>query len=279
MVSIIILSFNTRNLLNSCLHSLFSTLKGKDFEVIVVDNASSDDSVEMVKKDFPKVQLVENKENVGFAKGINIGAGVAQGEYLLFLNSDTEVKNTILDLKNNLDTHTKAAVIGGLLVNNDGTPQRSYGKFYDLLAVANMLFRGDRGEIKKTTQIRQVDWVSGGFMLVRKKVFEELHGFDEHFFMYIEDMELCYRVKKAGYSVLFDPTVTVTHIGHGSSNRTFAVLQIYKGLLYFYKKHKSPLEYAILKSLLSIKAGGGIVLGTVTNNAYLVETYKKALKI
>lgn len=279
MVSIIILSYNTKSILQECLTSLFSKIDKKT-EVIVIDNASSDDSVAMVKTLFPQVKVVANKENAGFAKGINLGATKATGEYLLFLNSDTTITTSLLTLERNFHSNPNIAVVGGQLLYPDGKKQRSFGSFYDLRSVTTMLVRGDTGEIRRQANTKpfEVDWVSGGFMMVRRKMFEEIKGFDEHFFMYIEDMELCYRMKKKGYSIVFDPNVTVTHIGQGSSNRTFAIIHIYKGLLYFYKKHKTSQEYAILKTLLRGKAMSAICIGFLTRNNYLVDTYKKALQ-
>jgi GT2 family glycosyltransferase len=126
---------------------------------------------------------------------------------------------------------------------------------------------------KKTS----VDWVSGGFMLIRASVFKKLGGFDEHFFMYIEDMELCYRLKKAGLKVIYYPEAKAKHVGQASSNRTFAIINIFKGISYFYKKHRSLIEYYIVKSLLMIKALIAIFIGIVSGNAYLRRTYKQAL--
>jgi GT2 family glycosyltransferase len=232
MVSIIILSYNTKDLLHASLTSLVKQLDLTSYEIIVVDNASSDDSVEMVKKDFTDVKLIENDENAGFAKGCNLGAKHAKGEYTLFLNSDTQLKENHLDeMATFLEMHEKVAVIGGKFHNTDGSIQRSFGKFYTLPSVFLMLTTGDKGELLRNTSntLQYVDWVSGGFMLVRRSVFDSLGGFDEHFFMYIEDMELCYRVKKLGYQVAYYPKTVIEHVGHGSSNRTFAIVSSWEG--------------------------------------------------
>jgi len=125
---------------------------------------------------------------------------------------------------------------------------------------------------------KEVDWVSGGFMLIKRSVFEEMDGFDEHFFMYMEDMELCYRLKKRNKTVWYVPDARVVHIGQGSSNRSFAIVQIYKGLLYFYKKHKSHVEYLLVKFMLVLKGRMSIFVGILTNNSYLRSTYSQALK-
>lgn len=116
-------------------------------------------------------------------------------------------------------------------------------------------------------------------MLIRKSVFDTIGGFDEHFFMYMEDMEFCYRIKKSGYTVIYFPSSRVAHKGQGSSNRGFAVIQIYKGLKYFYKKHKSLPENIALSFLLFIKGISAYSIGVLTNNMYLKDTYGKALQI
>lgn len=281
MVSIIILSYNTKELLDKCLLSLFNKIKDFDFEVIVVDNASSDDTVEMVKDKFPKVTLVQSKENLGFAKGVNLGATFSKGEYILLLNSDIEIISP--DLKqmfNFLKDNEDAAVIGGKLDNADGSTSKSYGNFYELREVWNMLFneKESKRDILRSDQPVIVDWVSGGFMAVKKEIFLKLKGLDPHFFMYIEDMEFCYRINKSGLKVFYDPSIIVKHVGQGSSNRTFAIVNIFKGILYFYKKQKPLWQYYVVKSMLLAKGILAIAIGTVTNNSYLKNTYMQALK-
>ncbi len=281
-LSIIILSFNTKELLASCLDSIYKNVKGIEYEVIVVDNASYDGTVTYLKHNFKKVKLIENKENEGFAKGVNRGAEHAKGDIILFLNSDAKVeKNSgfvhALEL---LEKDKKAAIVGGKLLNVDGSIQRSFSSFYHVPQVLSMLFFGDKMETKShhVKSEKEVDWVSGGFLFIKKDVFDRVKGFDEAFFMYIEDMELCFRVKKLGYKILFDPQASVIHIGQGSSNRSFAIKHIYKGLLYFYKKHKSKAAYKSIGFLLRSKAYILIATGFLTRNKYLKKTYKEALQ-
>lgn len=281
MVSIVIISYNRSNLLRECLSSLYKNLKG-DFEVIVVDHDSKDDSVEMVKKNFPKAITLDTKKNPGFGTGCNIGAKNSHGDTIVFLNSDAEVSNnSLFDMEHFLHSKESIGIVGGLLENRDKTPQRSYGRFYNLPQVVRLLFGGDSAELafQNTKDVQEVDWVSGGYMMIKRSVFEKVKGFDEKIFMYIEDMELCYRVRKAGYSIFFYPKAQVFHLGQGSSNRTFAIVYIFRGLEYFYKKHKSYSEYIILKLLLFTKAILAIGIGIVTRNRYLTQTYSEALKI
>lgn len=278
-VSFIILSYNTRDLLKRCLESVEAHGKGLNYEIIVVDNASSDGSEKMIREHFANIRLLENETNVGFAKGVNQAAKVAKGEYLLFLNSDTELQDSsIKDMVAYAKEHTHVAVVGGNLKNADNSTSKSFGKFYTLKGVYEMLFY-DKRIMPAYSSPTEVDWVSGGYMLIKRDVFERVKGFDEHFFMYLEDMELCYRIKNDGKRIVYFPKSTIQHIGQGSSNRSFAIVQIYKGLNYFYQKHKSYPEYLVLKLLLTVKALGALTFGVLSGNRELMRTYRKALAI
>ena len=277
MVSIIILSFNTKDLLKSCLESIYKNVKGFEFEVIVVDNASTDATASVISNNNA-IKLIQNKENFGFSKGNNIGAQKAKGEYLLFLNSDTKIQDN--GLKRMLEffkEHSDIGIVGAKLTNVDGSSQLSTGNFYSIINTILMLFGGEQFVRFSPKEIQEVDWVSGACFMTRKDLFNNLGGFDEHFFMYIEDMELCYRVKKMGYKVYFYPQANILHVGEASSQRSFAIVHIYKGLLYFYAKHKSYTQYIIIKTLLIIKAAVVIVIGAITFNKGLARTYRKAL--
>lgn len=278
MVSVIILSYNTAELLSKCLKALYTQVTDVSYEVIVVDNASQDTSVQFVKKNFKDVRLIESKENLGFAKGVNLGAKQAKGEYLIFLNSDTELQSGFVQMIEEFARQKDAGIIGGKFENVDGTYQSSTGSFYTIFAVIKLLVFGERFNAKKIeNSTHAVDWVSGGFMLISKALFEKLHGFDEHFFMYIEDTELCFRARKLGFKAYYSPHGVVRHIGQGSSNRSFAIVQIFSGLRYFYRKHYSLVSYILLEILLRLKAYIAICVGTITRNAYLTATYKKVL--
>ncbi len=288
ILSIIVLSYNTKDLTLNCLNSIIDQykeqLKKEEFEIVVVDNNSTDDSVLSIKKkalNNKNINLIENKENTGFSKGCNAGTKVARGKYLLFLNSDTEITDKgLLGMTDYLEKNPKVGILGGKLKNKDGSIQRSYGNFFNLWNTFVWLFMGERLSFyKNSSKEKIVDWVSGGLMMIRSDLFKKLSGFDENFFMYIEDMELCYRAKKLGWLSYFYPGINIIHNHQGSSNRTYAILSIYKGLLYFYKKHKSFWEYFLLKSMLKKKALFGISLGYLTNNNYLKKTYLSALKV
>jgi GT2 family glycosyltransferase len=280
-LSIIILSYNTKELIKACLHSVFSQVKGVSFEVIVVDNASSDDSISMIKKEFKKVNLIESKKNLGFGNGINLGEKEAKGEYLLFLNSDAEIQEDVFDrMITFMNTDEKIGILGGKLVNLDGSMQRSYSNFYGIKDIAILLFGREKVEMSLLGNDvqKQVDWVSGGCMFIRKSLFDAIQGFDPKIFMYIEDMEICFRVRQLGYKIYYYPDFVVKHVGYGSSNREFAITNIYKGLVYFYKKHKSASELLEVTTLLKLKAYGVLAIASLTRNSHLSTTYKKALQ-
>ncbi len=291
-LSIIILTYNTKDVTVKCLQSLFrqykNQLQKREFEVIVVDNASTDGTLDAIgnlrsqfSNSWTNLTLINNKENFGFAKGNNIGVAQAKGKYVFFLNSDTEIKDDGLErMVSYMESSTNnIGILGAKLHNADGSTQTSAGVFYSLPQVFFMLLGGERfGFLRKSPKkITDVDWVSGAALMMQKKLFDQLRGFDEHFFMYVEDMDLCYRVMKNGKKVVFYPNVHIVHMEQGSSDRSFAILHIYKGLLYFYKKHKNYIQYIIVKVLLMLKALLAIMIGIVTGNRYLVSTYRKAL--
>lgn len=287
-LSIIILSYNTGDLTLQCMQSVIKQykkeLEEKKIEIIVVDNNSIDDSVSAIAgiplKNF-SIKLILNKENVGFAKGCNIGAKAAKGKYVLFLNSDTQVLDGgFLSMADFLEKNPKIAILGGKLHNADGSAQRSTGKFYSLFNLLIMLLGLERlGFLRSSSnRIQKVDWVSGACMMIKKELFDKLFGFDEHFFMYIEDMELCFRARKLGFATYFYPDAKLKHKSLGSSNRTFAIINIYKGILHFYSKHKTRFEYLIVKTLLTVKADALILVGIITFNSVLRDRYRKAIR-
>lgn len=289
ILSIVILSYNRLNLLLNCLGSIRkqfdSELKARDLEIIIVDNKSDGSVLENIEKKIrgvPGVSLIKNKENLGFSKGCNFGAKKAKGEFVLFLNSDTQIRDRgLIKMVNFLKQNQDAAVAGGRLLNSDESSQPSFGKFYNLANFFVMLFGGQRlGLIKGSSdKILKVDWVTGACFMVNKNIFNKLGGFDEKIFMYMEDMEYCYRAKMSGFSTYYYPSARIIHKEQGSSSRTFAVLNIYKGILYFYKKHKNNLEFQIVRSFLFLKAITVYLLGRLTNNSYYTNTYGQALGI
>lgn len=289
LLSIVTLNYKKKELTIACMESLYKQFR-KEFEddsmeLIIVDNDSQDDSVptlrkEIKEKKYKNVHMIANPSNSGFGAGCNTGAKASKGDFILFQNNDTIVKDGgIYSMALYMKEHANIAIMGGQLRNFDGSLQPSTGKFYTLGYAALLLLGGQRFGVldKSPKEIQKVDWVKGGLLMIRHDVFKELQGFDEKIFMYIEDMELCYRAHKLGKDVYFYPNVMVLHKEHGSTNKTFAIVNIYKNLLYFYKKHRSPAEYNAVKFMMQAKANALIQVGKRTNKTYLVETYEKAL--
>ncbi len=285
MVSIIILTYNSANYINKLLESIVKFNKSSNYEIIVVDNNSEDETVKRVLSSKYKVlsiKLVQNSENFGFSKGINIGAKVAGGEYLLFINPDCEwSKGTTREFVSIFEQDVKVGVVGGKILAKNGVAEKSAGKFLKTLEVLlTALCLDEAFGVRLSPNKRcEVDFVSGGFMVVRKSLFEKFNGFDENLFLYVEDMEFCFRVKKSGLKVLFNPGVSAIHESHASSNRSFAIENIYKGLLYFHKKHGSGFSYKSVRNLLWAKAFALVLLGKIINNKDLTATYSRAFKV
>lgn len=289
IVSVVTLNYKKKDLTIACINSLWEQYKDEftdnKIEVVIVDNDSQDDSVDAMRREIKEKKMVNmhvvpNSSNAGFGAGCNLGAAKSKGDYILFLNNDTIVKDDgIMKMAEYCQKHPDVAVLGGQLRNFDGSLQASVGKFYTLWYAFLLMIGGQRyGLLDRSPKtIQQVDWVKGGLLLIRRDVFDEIHGFDEKIFMYTEDMELCYRVHLAGKKIYFYPDVMVLHKEHGSTNKSFAIVNIFKNLLYFYKKHRSPAEYRLLKLLLVSKAKSLVAAGKATHNQYLVETYEKAL--
>ena len=225
LLSIIIVNWNVRDLLNGCLNSIYQTIEipVDQFEVIVVDNDSSDGSVAMVKACFPQVQLIANQNNVGFGLANNQAEKECRGKYILLLNPDTLIIDQAIDsLLKHLETCENAAAIGCRLVNADGSLQRwTGGAFPTLWNVACHYFFLDHllpGKFrplplyleKDVKHDVKVDWVSGACVILRREMLSP-YLFDETYFMYGEDMELCHRLKKSGHDVLYSPVASVVH--------------------------------------------------------------------
>lgn len=290
-LSIITLNFKKKELTLACIESVYQQYQKQfeknEIEVIIVDNFSQDSSVKFLekaiqKKKYKNIVLLQNTENAGFGRGCNFGAEKAKGEYLLFLNNDTKVlDNGFLGMMDFLNSRPNVGILGGRMENSDRTAQASAGKFYTLVNAMLMLLGLQRLGLLYTspTTITKVDWVSGGCMMVRRAVFNKLDGFDGEIFMYMEDVELCYRARKAGIITYFYPHVSVMHIEHGSTNRSFAIVHIYAGLQHFYEKYMPSWQVWVIQCILKVKAYVLIGLGKLLKNAYLVATYEEALAI
>jgi asparagine synthase (glutamine-hydrolysing) len=270
-LSIIVVNWNTCELLRGCLASLEENLAGLDHEVIVVDNASADGSPDMVAADFPSVHLVRNTENVGFGRANNQAMRLAKGSWLLLLNSDTLlVDRSVAALVRRIRSEQNVGVAHCRLVFPDGRQQHTVYRFPSLrlalledLGLYKLLSKRRQGETLLTGywdygEERDVDWVAGAFMLLPRKVFEATGGFDERLFMYGEDMEWCHRIRDNGWRIRYYPDATVKHFDHSSAEIRWGDERIALCLRRqrdIYRERHGPLRATALMTLRLVGAG------------------------
>jgi len=262
-LTIIIVNYNSGKGLRKCLNSIFANRQGPAVEVIVIDNRSSDGSESIIKSYFRHVQLIKNPENLGFSKACNQGFKLSNGDYVLFLNPDTIIKNDALQqCLQFMNSNPTVGLLGPKLLNMDGTCQPSCADFPFLhkLFLDHLLRNKFLGDSIRNNfllkywahdEIRDVDWVLGAFMLTRSVLIKHLGGFDECFFLYGEDLELCYRIKRAGWKVVFFPYAEVFHLGNPvwDSER---LNRVHSATLTFYRKHLSFPKFTLLNLLMKM---------------------------
>ena len=272
-LSIIIVNFNTRVLLKECLSSIFKNTKNLRYEVVVVDNHSSDGSLEMVEKNFPEVRLIKNKENLGFAKANNQGLALAQGKYISFLNSDTLVlSNAFKSLIKVIEKDSSIGLLGPRLQGKNGQIQISARKRFpslfsvfveytlplqQLLIRLNNLHPCDFGRKAHLKDLKTAH-LMGACLLAKKETIQKIGGFDERFFLFLEETDLAQRLTQDGYQIRYTPKAKIIHLGRGSIKRWPAASPYFLRSLfqYFSKYHKTQRLFLptilFLASLLSI---------------------------
>jgi hypothetical protein len=274
MLSIIIVNWNTRDLLRACLRSLRETCADVAHETIVVDNASSDGSAAMVAEEFPEMRLVTNAENVGYAKGNNQGIEMARGDILWLLNPDTEVlPSTPQTLLRFMDDHPDCGALGCKLLNPTTQPpnhQFSCRTFptpdviiIEALGLSRLFPRHCVfGKYRMTwwdyDDVREVDQPMASSLLLRREVIEQVGGMDEQFPIFFNDVDLCYRIKQAGWKIYFTPDAPVIHHGGASTRQVKPqmIRESHQSLLKFYEKHYrgniSPLIFGLVKAVVIV---------------------------
>jgi N-acetylglucosaminyl-diphospho-decaprenol L-rhamnosyltransferase len=287
-VSIIIVSFNTRQFIDTCLQALLARTRGVSFETIVVDNASRDGSVEMIEAKYPSVRVVRNPRNLGYAGGVNQGIARAHGRYFLILNPDIEVmEGAVENLWAFMERSPRVGVAGAKLLYPDGSLQMSCRTFYTLRTV--LLRRTLLGKLFPDARIvrdhlmldwdhdseRQVDWVLGACMMVRRAAYESLGGMDERFFLYLEDVDWCYRMTKHGWQVHYVPSAVMTHYHRRESARLFPDRKLVAHLLStfrFFDKWNSAV-YAMKRERWVFSLAGTLASDVVCINLAFVFAY------
>lgn len=267
-LSIIIVNYNVRHFLEHCLASVSRAIKSIDAEIIVVDNASVDDSVDMVKNQFPQVHLISSPQNLGFAKANNLAAGFAKGDYIALLNPDTVVEeDCYIKCLNFMDSHVDSGALGVKLIDGSGKflPESKRGfpglwnsfckmsGLYRLFPKSGFLNGYYCGNLDMNS-IHTVDVLSGAFMLIRKKVWHQIGGLDEAYFMYGEDIDFSYQVINAGFKNYYFPDVSIIHYKGESTSKSSVnyIISFYKAMIIFTRKHFIGSNKFILLGLLSI---------------------------
>lgn len=279
-LSIIIVSWNTRQLLDNCLGSIYRETQKINFEIFVVDNASSDGSAEMVKEKYPQTRLIENKKNAGFGAANNQALKYASGRYILFLNPDTIILNNALDRSVEImDKRQEISILGAKTFNTDMTRQKTVAPHPHLLAQIFLLLKlrhfFPKAKFIKKYQRLDFDYskeafinghTQGSFIFIRKDTLDKIGSFDEKFFIWFEEVDLCFRTIKAGYKILYSPEIKIIHHGGESFKQvmTLKKQQMYnQSLFYYFWKNKPRWQYYILRLFeipsLLLAALGGII--------------------
>ncbi len=265
-ISIIVVNWNTAELTLQCLESIYHSKSKLTFEIIVVDNGSTDESVSAISDRFSDVRIITNSENLGFAKANNQGISEGKGRYYLLLNSDTLVLPGALEKMVHIaDTDQSIGVVGPKLLNMDDTLQKSWASFPTLLSELlgqNFRFR------KKAPQIPdayEVDWIMGACMLVRSNVIKDVGAMDDDYFMYSEETDWCYRIKRGGWKVIYLSNVAIYHLGGGSASRgsLTQLALLYQSKILFFQKHYGKYLAVVLRYGLAISNTVGLIRRTL----------------
>jgi GT2 family glycosyltransferase len=263
-MAVAIINWNTRNLLRDCLRSVFADAPGESVEVVVVDNGSTDGSAEMVRAEFPDVRLEVLHNNPGYGAASNVAFQQCTAPYVLLLNSDTVLRRgTLRTLAWELDAHPRAGIIGPRLLNADGSLQASCFPFpgpivplfkrQPFAGLAQLLPRlGDRFPVRFGHDVdRRVPWVVGAVLAIRREAFDAVGGFDESFHMYFEEVDLCYRMREAGWETRFTPAAEVVHLGGASTQQRRAPMRIRLSLsaMEFHRHHRRGPSLALALGL------------------------------
>lgn len=263
-LSIVIVSYNVSGYLQQCLDSVMTALEGIEGEVFVVDNASSDDSVAMVRSRYPQVRLIESGENLGFSRANNVAIRQASGEYVLLLNPDTEVaKDTMRGVLAFMDAHPKAGGAGVKMHNTDGTlaPESRRALPTPWVSCLKMLGFTKRYYMSHLPwdEPGQIEVISGAFCMLRHAALDEIGLLDETFFMYGEDIDLSYRLTKAGWENWYLPFSIVHHKGKSTQKSDYRYVHIfYQAMLIFFRKHYGHLSFFYtfpVKAAIYFRAG------------------------
>jgi N-acetylglucosaminyl-diphospho-decaprenol L-rhamnosyltransferase len=277
-ISIVLVGWNNKNYLEPCLLSLYQAEMQHDYDVIVVDNGSTDGSQAMLCEKFPQVKLVQNDRNLGLSRASNQGINETRGKYVLLLNNDTLVNGASLDaMAEFLDKNLDAGAVGGILLNPDGSFQGGYANFSTLreefliaTRLGELIWKGypSHGNM---SQVLDGGWMSSACLMVRRSALDQVGLLDEEYFIYGDEADLQYRLKKAGWKVCFLPSSSTIHFGGRSMDRWRRRKMVYRGKMLFYKKNYSFLSAFLLRCLL---AGLSVIKLIIWGITWLVPKWR-----
>lgn len=257
-LSVIIISYNEKELLKKCLRSVLLSQTDFSFEVIVTDSGSVDGTAAMVREEFPHVRLLDNQKNLGFSKGNNVAIKIATGRLVLLLNADTEIRPDTLDLSvKYMDAHPDVGAMGGKVLLATGeldpsarrkfpNPVNSFLRLFGLKKLSDYNINAPIDEEM------EVDAIMGAYFMTRRDVIDRVGMLDEEFFMYGEDLDWCWRIKKAGYKIMYYPAAEIIHYKYGASKsipfRTIG--WAHDAMKIFYRKHYASDHNALFNGLI-----------------------------
>lgn len=292
-VSIIIVSFNTKELLIDCIKSVIKFTKNVSYEIIVVDNDSKDGSVSAVKKEFKALKnfkVIANTSNVGFAEANNRGFKAAEGEFVLLLNSDTYFIENVISKMFRVFEDPKIGIASCQLLNKDKSIQPSGGYFptplrlfwwlffIDDLPVFSSILSSIHPKPSFFENSHKQDWVTGAFFLIRKQCLDEVGEFSTDYFMYTEEMDFCYRARKQGWGVWFESKAAIVHLGQASGSSEYALTQEMRNVRLFMRKYHSSqyrISYYLVKSGVLFRAIVFGILGKESLSTLYSTIYAK----
>jgi GT2 family glycosyltransferase len=257
--SVVLVCWNNKDYLEPCLRSLYESGLRSNFDVVVVDNGSTDGSQEMLGRKFPQVKIIQNDHNAGLGRASNQGIEATSGRYLLLLNNDTIINGSSLDaMVGYLDATPDAGAVGGQLLNPDGSVQSCYNNFPSLreefliaTRLGELLREGYPAIIYDQT-VRSVSWLGSACLMLRRASLDQVGLLDEEYFIYGDEADLQYRLKKAGWQVYYLPQATTIHYGGRSMNRWSRRKMVYRGHLLFFKKNYGLFRTTALRIMLAV---------------------------
>jgi len=290
-LSVIIVNWNTKELLLNCLESFYRTVRNLTFEIFVVDNGSNDGSPDLVRKTFPEIELIQNQKNLGFARANNEALRKSKGRHALLLNTDVILTNGAVEkLVEFMDSNPTVGIAGGQLINGDGSKQNSFDNFPSLATeVLNKsllrIFFPTRYPSKRVSYSSPIDVhsVIGACMIVRSRSIQEVGLLDENYFFFLEETDWCYRMRRQRWRVCHVPQAEIIHLQGRTANlvKNRAKIEYYRSLYLFFKKHKGIFEFIMLRGILFTRFGVDFLLALLSClfTAFRREELKKKLSI